>query len=243
MKNEVLGSHSTPSYREYSSDIHGSGQHLLSLINEILDLSRIEAGHYDLNEEPVLLGDLIAESIDAMTTWAEAKSHNITPVIDPTLDQVRAGRRAVRQMIGNLLSNAIKFTAPGGRIVIKAGWTSLGGQYVSVRDDGPGIPPDEIPIVMSSFGRGSLAISTAEQGSGLGLPIVKGLADLHGGRFILNSKPRQGTEAVITFPADRIGARGATDPRPGDPSGATATAYVSDNRSDTPAWAKVAMSR
>src|SRR5205085_11875838 len=102
------------------------------------------------------------------------------------------------------LSNAIKFTPPGGEIVVKVGWTSSGGQYVAVKDTGPGIPEEEIPIVMSSFGRGSLAIKTAEQGSGLGLPIVKGLVDLHGGGFQLISKVRQGTEAIVTFPPERV---------------------------------------
>ncbi|MFC7665553.1 sensor histidine kinase [Methylorubrum suomiense] len=86
---------------------------------------------------------------------------------------------------------------------MKVGWTASGGQYVSVKDSGPGIPEDELGTVMSSFGRGSLAIKTAEQGSGLGLPIVKGLVDLHGGHFQLKSKPREGTEVIVTFPASR----------------------------------------
>jgi two-component system cell cycle sensor histidine kinase PleC len=78
------------------------------------------------------------------------------------------------------------------------------GQYISIRDSGPGIPESEIPLVLSSFGRGSLAIKTAEQGSGLGLPIVKGLIDLHGGTFTLRSKPREGTEVIVTFPPERV---------------------------------------
>ena len=89
-------------------------------------------------------------------------------------------------------------------MTLKVGWTASGGQYVSIRDTGPGIPPEEIPTVMSSFGRGSLAIKTAEQGTGLGLPIVKGLVDLHGGTFVLRSKPREGTEVIVTVPASRV---------------------------------------
>ena len=205
MKNEVLGSHSTPSYREYSSDIHGSGQHLLFLINEILELARIESGHYTLVEEPTRLGDLVRGGVADMRTYAAAKGHAVDLSVDAGLDPIRIDPRAVKQIVGNLLSNAIKFTPPGGRITVKAGWTSLGGQYVSVCDNGPGIPDHEVPVVLSSFGRGSLAVSTAEQGAGLGLPIVKGLADLHGGRFMLRSKPREGTEAIVTFPADRVG--------------------------------------
>ena len=91
----------------------------------------------------------------------------------PSLPRLWADERAIRQVVLNLLSNAIKFTPQAGEISIKVGWTSSGGQYLSVKDTGPGIPEEEIPIVMSSFGRGSLAIKTAEQGSGLGLPIVK----------------------------------------------------------------------
>jgi two-component system cell cycle sensor histidine kinase PleC len=104
----------------------------------------------------------------------------------------------------NLLSNAIKFTPQGGEVTIKVGWTSSGGQYLSIKDSGPGIPEDEIPIVMSSFGRGSLAIKAAEQGTGLGLPIVKGFVDLHNGGFKIKSKPREGTEVIVTFPATRV---------------------------------------
>jgi two-component system cell cycle sensor histidine kinase PleC len=104
----------------------------------------------------------------------------------------------------NLLSNAIKFTPQGGEIWLKVGWTASGGQYLSVRDTGPGIPEDEIPIVLDSFGQGSNAIKSAEQGAGLGLPIVKHLIDLHGGTFALRSKLREGTEVIVTFPPERV---------------------------------------
>jgi len=121
-----------------------------------------------------------------------------------TLPRLWADERALRQIVLNLLSNAVKFTPPGGEIWLKVGWTASGGQYVSVKDSGPGIPEDELGTVLSSFGRGSLAIKTAEQGSGLGLPIVKGLVELHGGQFQLSSKPREGTEVVVTLPAARV---------------------------------------
>jgi two-component system cell cycle sensor histidine kinase PleC len=204
MKNEVFGVHASPTYREYSNDIHGSGQHLLALINEILDLSRIEAGRYELNEEAVQLAHIVEDCRHMIGLRAKAKAQVIRDAIDPSLPRIWADERAVRQIVLNVLSNAVKFTPPAGEITVKVGWTSSGGQYVSVRDSGPGIPEEEIPIVMSSFGRGSLAIKTAEQGSGLGLPIVKGLVDLHGGNFRLNSKPREGTEVIVTFPAERV---------------------------------------
>ena len=107
----------------------------------------------------------------------------------------------MRQVALNLLSNAIKFTPQGGAIEIKVGWTRSGGQYLSIRDTGPGIPPEEIPIVLSSFGRGSLAHKNAEEGTGLGLPIVKGLVELHGGQFRLISKLRAGNGSDRDLPA------------------------------------------
>jgi two-component system cell cycle sensor histidine kinase PleC len=110
----------------------------------------------------------------------------------------------VRQIVLNLLSNAIKFTQRGGEIEVKVGWTAGGGQYVSVRDNGPGIPEEEIPVVLSSFGQGSIAIKSAEQGTGLGLPIVQALVHMHEGTFDLKSKLREGTEAIATFPRSRV---------------------------------------
>lgn len=204
MKDEVFGKHASDTYREYAADIHASGGHLLNLINEILDLSRVEAGRYELNEEALRLSHLIDDCRHMMALRARAKEQTIKAIIDPSLPRVWADERAIRQIVLNVLSNAVKFTPPGGEIVIKAGWTSSGGQYVSIRDNGPGIPEEEIPIIMSSFGRGSLALKTAEQGSGLGLPIVKGLIELHGGGFQLRSAPREGTEVIVTLPASRV---------------------------------------
>jgi two-component system cell cycle sensor histidine kinase PleC len=204
MKGELFGSHVVASYKEYSNDIHASGQHLLVLINEILDLSRIEAGRFDLKEEAVVLPHLVEDCRHLLGLRAKKRRIAIEKAVEPDLPRIWADERAIRQVILNLLSNAIKFTPQGGSIKIRIGWTASGGQYVAVRDSGPGIPEDEIPIVMTSFGRGALAQKNAEEGSGLGLPIVKGLVELHGGSFTLKSKLREGTEVIVIFPPERV---------------------------------------
>ena len=204
MKGEIFGPHQVPAYKEYAGDIHNSGVHLLGLINEILDLSRIEAGRYELNEEPVSLAHVVGECGHLLQMRAKNRNLTIHELFETDMPRLWADERAVRQICLNLLGNSIKFTPPGGEIWLKAGWTASGGQYVSVKDTGPGIPEEEIPIVLASFGQGSNSIKSAEQGAGLGLPIAKSLVDLHGGTFTLKSKLRIGTEVVITFPPERV---------------------------------------
>ena len=204
MQGELFGPHSVPAYREYSNDIHSSGQHLLALINEILDLSRIEAGRYELKEESILLAGIVEDCRHLLALRAKKRDIAMTYHAAADLPRIWADERAVRQVVLNLLTNAIKFTPQGGSVTIKIGWTQAGGQYFSVRDTGPGIPEAEIPIIMSSFGRGSLAHKNAEEGTGLGLPIVKALVEQHGGTFTLRSKVREGTEVVVVFPPERV---------------------------------------
>jgi two-component system, cell cycle sensor histidine kinase PleC len=204
MKSEVFGEHSVPAYKEYSADIHNSGVHLLGLINEILDLSRIEAGRYELNEESISLAGITEDCHHLLMLRATNRGITIHEMFEPDLPRLWADERAIRQICLNLLSNAIKFTPQGGEIWLKVGWTASGGQYLSVQDTGPGIPEDEIPVVLASFGQGSNSIKSAEQGAGLGLPIAKSLVDLHGGTFTLKSKLRIGTEVVVTFPPERV---------------------------------------
>ena len=204
MQSEIFGPHSVAAYKDYSGDIHNSGVHLLGLINEILDLSRIEAGRYELNEEAVTLAHVAAECSHLLQIRAKNRSLTVHDVFEADMPRLWADERAIRQICLNLLSNAIKFTPPGGEIWLKVGWTASGGQYLSVKDTGPGIPEEEIPIVLASFGQGSNSIKSAEQGAGLGLPIAKSLVDLHGGTFTLKSKLRIGTEVIITFPPERV---------------------------------------
>jgi two-component system cell cycle sensor histidine kinase PleC len=204
IKNEVLGPVGNAQYKDYVGDIHASGQHLLNLINEILDLSRIEAGRYELHEEPVNLVYIVEECHHLMQLRAKAKNITISESYTRNLPRLWADERAVRQIALNLLSNAIKFTPSGGEVSIRVGWAEGGGQFLAIRDNGPGIPEEEIPIVLSSFGQGSIAIKSAERGAGLGLPIVQALMQMHDGSFELRSKLREGTEVVAIFPQSRV---------------------------------------
>ncbi len=204
IKNEVLGPVGNESYKDYLNDIHSSGQHLLNLINEILDLTRIEAGRYKLNEEAVNLVEVVEECQHLMQLKAKSKGIIITEHYTYGMPRLWADDRAVRQITLNLLSNAIKFAPLSGEVAITVGTIQDRGQFLSIRDNGPGIPPEEIPIVMSSFGQGSIAIKSAERGAGLGLPIVQALMRTHDGWFELKSKLREGTEAIAIFPQSRV---------------------------------------
>jgi two-component system, cell cycle sensor histidine kinase PleC len=204
MSTEILGPIENPTYKSYSQDIHNSGEHLLNLINQILDLSRIEAGRYELSEEPVMLATVMDDCRRLLSLRAQSKGLTVVEDFAETMPRLWAEKRAIRQICLNLLSNAIKFTPTGGTITLRVGATRRGEQFLSVKDTGPGIPQAEIPRVMSPFGQGSLASASTEGGSGLGLPIVKGLVDLHHGKFHLRSRLRTGTEVKIIFPVSRV---------------------------------------
>ena len=204
MKNELFGAHAVRAYKDYANDIHNSGVHLLGLINEILDLSRIEAGRYELNEESV---SLVAgrRGVPPSPQAARQQSRHHHP------RHVRAGHAAA---VGGRARGAPDLPQPplqrhqvhpAGRRGLAQGRLDRGGGPVFQRPrQRPGIPESEIPIVLDSFGQGSNAIKSAEQGAGLGLPIVKSLIELHGGTFSLKSKLREGTEVVVTFPPERV---------------------------------------
>src|SRR5271157_3533709 len=233
MKGEIFGAHAVPMYKDYAADIHNSGVHLLNLINEILDLSRIEAGRYELNEEAVALVNVVGDCHHLMKLRASSRGITIHEVFERGMPRIWGDERATRQIVLNLLSNSIKFTPQGGEIWLKVGWTASGGQYLSVKDTGSGIAEDEIPIVLASFGQGSNSIKSAEQGAGLGLPIAKSLIDMHGGTFTLKSKLRIGTEVIVTFPPERVMsalAPMAEEAPPLQPENASATATEDKRR-------------
>ncbi len=204
LKDEMLGPIGNGQYRSYASDIHESGEHLLKLINEILDLSRIEAGKYELVETSVDFGGVARECLHLLRLDAQAKNLRLVTTFKPDMPQILADERALRQICLNLLANAIKFTPENGTVVLRTGLLPSGEPFLSVRDNGPGIPEEEIPVVLTAFGQGSEALKMPNNGTGLGLPIVTGLAELHGGRFDLRSKPGTGTEASLIMPKCRV---------------------------------------
>jgi two-component system, cell cycle sensor histidine kinase PleC len=204
MKGELLGPIHNGSYKEYAANIHDSGRHLLQLINEVLDLSRIEAGRYELQEAPVSLAGVAEDCLRLLNLRAESKGLRVTLATGKGLEPLWADERAIRQICLNLLSNALKFTPRGGQIALTVASAPDGGQTLIVKDTGPGIPKDEIPKVLQVFGQGSLAHENSEGGTGLGLPIVQSLVALHGGRFKLRSELRKGTEAIVWLPPGRL---------------------------------------
>ena len=179
MKCELLGPMQNASYQDYAGNIHDSGRHLLQLINEILDLSRIEAGRYELHEEPIRLNEIVEDChAPPGTCVRESKGLQVVLEFAKGLEQIWADERAIRQVCLNLMSNALE-VHPARRAHHAAALSATpdGGQTLSVKDTGPGIPKEEIPRVMQAFGQGSLAHETAEGGTGLGLPIVQNLVD------------------------------------------------------------------
>ncbi len=204
MKAEILGPMQNDTYKDYATNIHDSGRHLLHLINEILDLSRIEAGRYELHEEPARLLDIVEDCHRLLKLRAESKGLKLVLEAEDGLPMIWVDERAIRQICLNLLSNALKFTPKGGTITIRLTSTPGGGQMMSIRDTGPGIPKEEIPKVLQAFGQGSLAHETAEGGTGLGLPIVQSLVELHNGIFELESELRKGTEVRVILPQTRV---------------------------------------
>jgi signal transduction histidine kinase len=201
MMNEQFGSIGNERYREYLKDIHSSGGHLLSLINDLLDLSKIEAGKLPLAFSTVALNDLTAQCVATMQPQANRARIIIRMALTPALPQVVADLRSVRQIVLNLLSNSLKFTSAGGQVIVSTALNDSGEVVLRVRDTGEGMTEKEIATALEPFRQ----LSTSPRGgTGLGLPLTKAMAEANRARFHLSSAPKEGTLVEITFPAANI---------------------------------------
>ena len=203
IKNEMLGAINDPRYREYAEDIHRSGAHLLQLINDILDLTKVEAGKYELQEEVCDVAKAISDAIRLMRDLATNGGLTLQNLVSPDLPFLFADERCLRQMVVNFLSNAVKFTPKGGRIDVGAQLDGDGALIISVTDTGIGMKPDDIPRALSPFRQLENSLGRRYEGTGLGLPLVKALLDLHQGSLAIASELGAGTTASACFPAHR----------------------------------------
>jgi len=204
IKQELFGPVGMPRYVEYATDICDSGMHLLQIINDLLDLSKLDAGKQELHESEVRLPPVIEDCVRLVRERATSSGVEIRVGLPDDLPGLRADERLLKQMLLNLLTNAIKFTPYGGQITVGARRGSSGNVELAVTDTGIGMSADEIGIALTPFGQIDNAHTRKHQGTGLGLPLVRALAELHGGSLELISEPKRGTTATIVMPAERI---------------------------------------
>jgi signal transduction histidine kinase len=190
-------------YRSYAGDIFNSGTHLLGLINEILDLSKLEAGRLELHEESIDLAAAVEACVNLVEKQAQESNIRIFAALDSAYPMVRADDRRLRQILINLLSTAVKFTPENGHIRISS-FAAQNGLAISVTDTGIGMAAEDIPKALTLFGQVDSKISRKHEGSGLGLPLAKHLAELHGGTLTIESQVNVGTTVTIVLPPTRI---------------------------------------
>jgi len=205
VRDQMYGPVGSAKYAEYAGHIYESGRHLLTLIDGILDVSRIEAGRLELTPALVDIASVIADAMRLVQRQVEQKALRLAAVVEARLPCVVADRRAVMQMLVNLLSNAVKYTPAGGRVEIAAGVVA-GELCVTVADTGIGIAPEEMETVLQPFGQGRQPNGSRQEGCGLGLSIVKSLIEMHGGCLEVESRPSAGTAATVRFPRNRLAA-------------------------------------
>ncbi len=204
MKNQTFGPINNPKYEEYLSDIHFSARHLLDIINDVLDMSKIEAGKVDLIESEVVIPDVLESVTRIMADRAQAASVRLEIEADPSMPHIRADQRLVRQILINLVANAVKFSPAGKSVQVRAQFVRPGNSLrVSVVDEGCGIPPDKIRHVLEPFGQVHDPRQQSGQGTGLGLPLAKAMVELHDGKLTLESEEGKGTRVFLDFPAER----------------------------------------
>jgi len=204
MKEETFGSVGSDKNWEYLDDIHQSGHHLLELINDILDVSTIEAGALELEEENVNITDIVEISVRLIGPRAGHGQVCVTSTIDTEIPLLYADARRVKQVFLNLLSNAVKFTPEGGQVTVSARLNDDGSLAVAVADTGIGMDEEEVTKALATFGQVDSGLDRKHEGSGLGLPLTKGLIELHGGALEINSEKGHGSLITVTFPKERI---------------------------------------
>ena len=193
-----------PHYRDYARDIYHSGKHLLDLVNDILDLTKIEARRMELREELVDAGELVPICCRMLRPKADEGGVVLETRILPGLNPMRADRAKLRQILFNLVSNAIKFTPSGGSVTVSAAPHPSSGIAIIVADTGIGLAPEDIPRALQPFRQIDSSLSRSHQGTGLGLPLAKALAELHGGTLTVESEPERGTTVTVLFPPERV---------------------------------------
>ncbi len=191
-------------YLGYAGDIHRSGRHLLELVNDVLDLSKLEAGKLELHETELCVHELTEECLGLLRSRAREGRVQLIADIPKELPFLRADGRAVRQLLLNFLSNAIKFTPEDGKVRISARCEGREGLVLSVSDTGIGMTKAEIEVALAPFGQVDSKYARKHEGTGLGLPICRSLIELHGGELIVESLPNVGTTLTARFPASRI---------------------------------------
>ena len=203
MQNESLGAIHPPKYKEYAQDIHTSAQNLLTVINDILDMAKIEDGKMTLFEEAIDLDEQIGSAMRFVAERARANGIALTKDIAAPPPRLFADQRLIRHMLLNLLSNAVKFTPPSGRVSVTVRRLPEGGLEMAVTDTGIGMSAEHIEVALTPFGQVANEYTRKHDGTGLGLPLVKNLAELHGAGFRIDSALGAGTSVVITFPPSR----------------------------------------
>jgi len=199
----VFGEIENKNYREYLVNIGDSGKHLLGVINDILDVSKVEAGRLELVEEYIDLGEVVEAAIRLVREKAVEGELDLSVNLEKDMPVMRGDERRLKQIVLNLLSNAVKFTPEGGAVRVYAGVGDNGGHTITVADTGIGIAPEDLDVAMSPFGQVDRRLSRRYEGTGLGLPLCKGLIEQHGGILELESEEGAGTTAVVRFPPER----------------------------------------
>lgn len=203
IKNELFGPVGVEQYKQYADDIYDSGAHLLAIINDILDLSKVEAGKFDLNETEVQVPELCRSVIHIVKGRADEAGITLIKRLPEDPPYLLADPRSLKQMLLNLMSNAIKFTSAGGTVDLVTTIGDDGGFRFDIRDTGVGIPEEHFETVLSPFGQVDTAHARDHQGTGLGLPLVKAFIEMHGGRIEIESEVDAGTTVSLFFPPDR----------------------------------------